>query len=173
MRRIPLFLALLLFVSSVPRQAMAERPASGDPAPSFTVPYLQSGEFDLGQYLGKEAILLDFWSIYCVSCMQEMPKLIDIYERYKDEGLVCVGVNLDSFGIKRVVRFVKGLDYEIPFPLVSDKRRAVAKAYGVSVLPATVVIDREGKVIYYHVGYAPGDEAEIEEKVREALGGEP
>jgi thioredoxin-related protein len=78
-------------------------------------------------------------------------------------------VDLDSFGTKRVVKFVKGLDFQVTYPIVVDKRREVAARYGVSVLPTTIVIDRRGKVVYYHVGYAPGDEVEIEEVVKQAL----
>ena len=142
----------------------------GDDAPRFNAPLLEGGDFDLGPHIGQNAILLDFWSIYCVSCVQEMPKLVDIHNRYKDQGLVTIGVDLDSFGTKRVVKFVRGLDFEISYPIVVDKTRQVAARYGVSVLPTTVIIDRGGKVLYNHVGYAPGDEKEIEEKVKHALG---
>jgi peroxiredoxin len=148
----------------------SEKPEIGDEAPRFTAPLLEGGEFDLGPLLGQKAILLDFWSIYCVSCVQEMPKLVEIHERYQDAGLMTVGVDLDSFGTKRVVKFVKGLQFNLSYPIVVDKLRQVAAKYGVSVLPTTVIIDKTGKVIYYHVGYAPGDEIEIEEKVKEALG---
>ncbi len=147
----------------------SKRPEVGADAPRFTAPLLNGGEFDLGPYIGNNAILLDFWSIYCVACIKEMPKLVDIYNRYRDKGLVVVGVDLDSFGTRRVIRFVKGLDFKVTYPLVVDKRRQVAARYGVSVLPTTVVISRSGKVLYYHVGYSPGDEKEIEEYVRKAL----
>jgi len=175
-RRLLLFLlALACLVVSAPNSwalfgAGSEKPEIGEEAPSFTAPLLQGGEFDLGPHLGKKVILLDFWSIYCVSCVQEMPKLIDVFERYKDQDLVAVGVDLDSFGTKRVVKFVQGLDFKVTYPIVVDKQRQVAAKYAVSVLPTTIIIDRQGKVSYYHVGYAPGDEAEIEEKVKEALG---
>ncbi|MBE0616873.1 MAG: TlpA family protein disulfide reductase [Proteobacteria bacterium] len=176
MRRTPFFLlaSLLWFVSAPHAWALfgsgSERPEAGDDAPRFSAPLLDGTEFDLGPHLGQSVILLDFWSIYCVSCVQEMPKLVDIHNRYKDQGFLTVGVDLDSFGTKRVVKFVDGLEFKITYPIVIDKQRQVAGKYGVSVLPTTIIIDKKGKVTYYHVGYAPGDEAEIEEKVREALG---
>ncbi|GAB4262981.1 MAG: hypothetical protein Kow0092_13580 [Deferrisomatales bacterium] len=175
MRRIRSLWLTLALLAILPGNALAlfgaaEKTQVGDDAPSFTVPLLDGGEFDLSPHLGTNAILLDFWSIYCVSCVQEMPRLVAIYEKYKDQGLVAVGVDLDSFGTKRVVKFVKGLQFQVTYPLVVDKRREVAGKYGVSVLPTTVVIDRQGKVSYYHVGYAPGDEETIEQKVLEALG---
>ena len=165
-------LVLTLVVAS-PSSALfgsSDKPETGSDAPRFTAPLLTEGEFDLGPHLGKDAILLDFWSIYCVSCVQEMPRLVEIYDKYKDQGFVAVGVDLDSFGTKRVVKFVQGLDFKVSYPIVIDKQRQIAGKYGVSVLPTTIVIDREGKIIFYHVGYAPGDEAKIEDMVKQALG---
>ncbi|MBI5017076.1 MAG: TlpA family protein disulfide reductase [Deltaproteobacteria bacterium] len=149
--------------------AAAERPRVGGDAPRFTAPLLDGGDFDLGPLIGQKAILLDFWSIYCVSCVQEMPKLAEISNRWGSQ-LAVVGIDLDSFGTKRVAQFVKGLAFKVPYPIVIDKSRQVAARYGVSVLPTTIVIDRQGRIHYYHVGYAPGDEKEIEEKVTSAVG---
>lgn len=150
--------------------ASAEKPKVGTDAPRFNAPLLEGGDFDLGPLLGQKVVLVDFWSIYCVACVQEMPKLVDIYNRYSEQ-LAAVAVDLDSFGTKRVAQFVKGLDFKVPYPIVIDKSRQVAARYGISVLPTMVLIDRQGKIAYYHVGYAPGDETEIEEKVRAAVGG--
>jgi len=173
-RRASIVMLLLALVSLPPSSGgmlgASEKPEVGDDAPKFIAPLLDGSDFDLGPHIGQKAVLLDFWSIYCVSCVQEMPKLVDIYNRYKDQGFLAVGVDLDSFGTKRVVKFVEGLDFQIPYPIVIDKQRQVATKFGVSVLPTTIVINRQGKVSFYHVGYAPGDEAKIEEKVKEALG---
>ena len=172
MRRLLCVLAIALLVptSSWALFGASEKPEVGDDAPRFTAPLLNGGELDIGPLIGQKAIMLDFWSIYCVSCVQEMPKLVDIHNRFKDAGLETVGVDLDSFCTKRVKKFVSGLKFDVTYPIVVDKRRQVAAKYGVSVLPTTIIIDKNGKVIYYHVGYAPGDEDEIEEKVKEALG---
>ena len=172
MRRAVLLLLILVTgpAALVAGPAAAERPKPGADAPRFTAPLLQGGQIDMSTYIGRNAVLLDFWSVYCVACVRKLPVLVDIYNRYEEKGLVAVGVNLDSFGTRRVRRFVNGLSYEIPFPIVVDRRREAGGRYGVSVLPTTVVIDREGKVIYYGVGYSPGDEAKLDDKVREALG---
>ncbi len=172
MRRFSLVVATTLLLFASPAMALfgeSKRPDVGDDAPRFTVPLLGGGEFDIGPHIGKNVILLDFWSIYCVACIKEMPHLVDIYDKYKDQDLVAVAVNLDSFGTRRVARFVKGLKFKVTYPIVIDKRRAVAGKYGVSVLPTTIVIGKDGKVRYYHVGYTPGDEAEIEEEIVKAL----
>ena len=172
MRRLLCVLALALLVptSSWALFGSSDKPEVGSDAPRFTAPLLHGGDLDIGPLIGQKAIMLDFWSIYCVSCVQAMPSLVDIHNRYKEAGLETIGVDLDSFGTKRVKKFVKGLDFQLSYPIVVDKRREVAAKYGVSVLPTLIIIDKNGKVIYYHVGYAPGDEVEVEEKVKEALG---
>jgi peroxiredoxin len=148
--------------------AASDRPAVGADAPRFAAPVLEGPDFDVGPLLGKKAVLLSFWSIYCVSCVQEIPSLVEIYKRHK-EDLEVVGVGMDSFGTKRVAQFVKGLDYRIPYPLVIDRDRQIGARYGVSELPTTILIDRTGKVAYYHVNYVAGDEVEIENQVKRAI----
>lgn len=163
------FIAALMFLSVFAALATASGGMEGQKAQPFKEELLDGGEFDLAPYLGNKVIMLDFWSIYCVSCVQEMPHLVKIQEKYPKE-LITVGVDLDSFGTKRVQQFVQKLDFKIPYPIIVDKRRKVAAQYSVSVLPTTIIIDKTGKISYFHVGYKPGDENEIEKKVREAAG---
>ena len=163
------FLTLLVAVFSfVPVTWSADM--VGQKALPFQEELLSGGEFDLTPHLGKKVILLDFWSIYCVSCVQEMPHLVKLQNKYPDPQLLVIGVDLDSFGTKRVQQFVDKLDFKIPYPVVVDKRRKVASQFTVSVLPTTIIIDKAGKIIFFHVGYKPGDEDEIEAKVKEAAG---
>jgi len=72
----------------------------------------------LENHLGKDVVLLDFWSIYCVSCVQEMPSLVALYEKYKEQGFIVYGVDLDSFSPSRVKRFINGLNFKIPYPVM-------------------------------------------------------
>lgn len=161
--------ALALFIAFPVYSSAADNAMVGQKALTFQEELLGGGEFDLTPHIGKKVIMLDFWSIYCVSCVQEMPHLAKIALKYPEQLLV-VGVDLDSFGTKRVQQFVDKLDFKIPYPVVVDKRRKVAGQYSVSVLPTTIVIDKAGKISYFHVGYKPGDETEIENQVKAAAG---
>ena len=71
---------------------------------------ISDGAIDFAQLKGKKVVVLDFWSIYCASCIEEMPPLIEIYNEFQDKGLVIIGVNLDSFGTHRVVKFMQGME---------------------------------------------------------------
>jgi len=141
----------------------------GDPAPMFSGQTIDNQPLDYAQMKGKKVVMLDFWSIYCASCIEEMPRLVEIYNEFKDKGLVIVGVNLDSFGTHRVVKFMQGMETKINFPVIIDKNRTVATSFNAMVLPTTLLIDASGKIRYYHVGYKPGDEKQLRSTVAQAV----
>lgn len=161
-------LALTLFASGA---KSADSAKLGTESPTFTEQLLYEGELNLGDYLGKKVIMLDFWSIYCVSCVEEMPYLAAIQKKYPDD-MVTVGVDLDSFGAKRVQDFVKQKFPNFPaqYKIILDKKRKVASLYDVTVLPTTIIVDKNKKIIFYHVGYKSGDEKTIEDVIKKAIG---
>jgi peroxiredoxin len=141
----------------------------GDPAPMFSGQTVDNQLIDFKQLKGKKIVMLDFWSIYCASCIEAMPRLTEIHNEFKDKGLVVIGVNLDSFGTHRVVKFMQGMETKISFPVLIDKTRQVATAFNAMVLPTTLLIDASGKIRYYHVGYKPGDEKQMRNAVIQAI----
>lgn len=141
----------------------------GADAPMFTGQTIDNQQLNYAQMKGKKVVILDFWSIYCASCIEEMPKLIDLYNEFRDKGLVVIGVNLDSFGAHRVVKFMNGMETKINFPVIIDKNRQVATSFNAMVLPTTLVIDGSGKIRFYHVGYKQGDEKHLRNIVAQAV----
>jgi peroxiredoxin len=141
----------------------------GDPAPMFSAQTIENQTIDYSQLKGKKVVVLDFWSIYCASCIEEMPRLVEIHNEFKDKGLLMIGVNLDSFGTHRVVKFMQGMETKINFPVIIDKNRQVATAFNAMVLPTTLLIDASGKIRWYHVGYKPGDEKQLRTAVAQAV----
>ena len=113
----------------------------GDPAPMFSGATIDNQKIDFAQLKGKKVVLLDFWSIYCASCIEEMPRLNEIHNEFGNKGLVVIGVNLDSFGTHRVAKFMNGMETKIIFPVIIDKDRKIGTMFGAMVLPTTLVID--------------------------------
>ncbi len=141
----------------------------GSDAPMWSGQTIDNKEIKYSDLKGKKVVVLDFWSIYCASCIEEMPKLVAIYNEFKDKGLEMIGVNLDSFGTHRVVKFMDGMETKINFPVVIDKTRQIAMSFSAMVLPTTLVIDASGKVRFYHVGYKQGDEKHLRNIVAQAV----
>jgi peroxiredoxin len=160
----------MLILLSVPAIGSAASLKVGDKAPVWAPIADMAGEMrSLEDHLGKDVVMLDFWSIYCVSCIQEMPSLVALYNKYKDKGFVTYGVDLDSFSPRRVEKFIKGLNFEITYPVIIDRKRQIATAYKVGMLPTTIIIGKDGKVKLFHIGYKPGDEDEFDHLIKSLL----
>src|SRR5205809_7811112 len=68
----------------------------GASAPDFALPALDGKTVRLSEYRGKSVVLIDFWSTTCDPCMVEMPHLVELYKKHKDEGFVVLAVSLDG-----------------------------------------------------------------------------
>lgn len=119
------------------------------PAPDFTLPALSGGTLRLSDLRGK-VVLLNFWATWCVPCRTEMPAIETLYQRYKDQGLEVLAVNLDVLSTAGVEAFVK--EVGVTFPIILDPSWGTARAYRVFGLPTTYLIDRAGNVVVREVG---------------------
>lgn len=165
-----LLFGILLIPLTIPGTVIAANLQPGDEAPLWPpVTDMDGVNRSLEDHIGKNVVLLDFWSIYCVSCIQEMPSLVSLYNDYREKGLVVYGVDLDSFSPKRVEKFINGLNFNITYPVIIDRKRQIATAFKVGMLPTTIIIGKDGKIKLFHIGYKPGDEDEFEHMIRALL----
>ncbi len=156
------------FLALAPPSAFALK--EGEAFPHFTATDMAGQAIDSKTYTDqKKVLLLDFWSIYCSSCIQEMPYIVAMHDKYKDKGLQVLGIDLDVYGPARVKKFMDGLDFKIPYPTIIDAKMQIKNKLGVSMLPTVIVADPAGTVRIFHVGYKPGYEKELEEKVQKLL----
>lgn len=166
---LPFLILALILTGLMPSIVHSASIKNGDLAPGFAIEDMAGTMRTLNEHLGKDVVMLDFWSIYCVSCIQAIPKLVDLYEKYKDRGFIIYGIDLDTFSPRRVHRFIKGLQFEITYPLMIDQKREIAAAYKVGMLPTTIVIGKDGKVKLFHIGYKPGDEDEFDRLINKLV----
>ena len=141
----------------------------GGDAPHFKgINFITKEAVDYNEIKGK-VILLDFLSIYCVSCLKEIPKLVDIYNKYKDtDSIYFIGVDLDT-NTRRLKIFLKDPAKVTPYPIIMDKTIQIASTYNVNILPTTIIIGKDGKIKMYHEGYKAGDENHIEEVIKDLI----
>lgn len=142
--------------------------AENAPAPDFTLEDLDGVEHALSKLRGHP-VLLSFWQWWCPPCILEMPYLQALAARYRDAGLVVLGVSdrIDAAARDKMgaARARSGARY----PSLIDPSGAVTRAYGVNSYPMTVLIDTNGVVRWVHSGFSPGQEAEIDARVGAAL----
>ncbi len=121
------------------------------PVPAFTATTLAGDTIGTEDLKGK-VVVIDFWATWCAPCVAAMPHLQSIAERYADKGVVVLGINQDTPDHRAAVdAFLE--DKAITFPQILDPDDAIATRFGVSALPTTVIVDAEGIVQAWTVGY--------------------
>ena len=134
-------------------------------APDFTLRTMNGPNLRLAEQRGR-VVMVNFWATWCGPCRQEMPQLDRLYQKYKSSGFVLLGVNVDEDARKATDVAAK---LGVTFPVLLDTDKAVSKLYDPSTMPSTVIIDRDGKVRYFHRGYLAGYEDNYEKQIRELL----
>lgn len=124
------------------------------------------------QDLRGKVVLVDFWTYSCINCIRTFPYLTSWYEKYRDQGLVIVGVHTPEFEFeKKTANVADALTrHGITYPVAQDNSYATWRAYNNRYWPAHYLIDAQGNVREYHYGEGNYEETEraIQELLREA-----
>jgi len=121
---------------------------------------------NLGDYQGK-VVVLDFWASWCVPCRRSFPWMNEMQNKYADEGLVIIAVNLDN-QVSEAEAFLQR--YPAEFSIYYDHERQLARQYGVEAMPSSFLIGRDGTVVERHLGFKSGKTDDYEAAIVELLG---
>ena len=152
-----------LLVASVGTATAAVQTSAA--APDFTLRSVGGANLRLGEQRGQ-VVLVNFWATWCGPCRQEMPHLNRLYDKYRSSGFVLLGVNIDDDPRAAADLAAK---LGLRFPVLLDTDKQVSRVYDMSAMPATLLIDRDGRVRHIHRGYRDGVERTYEEQVRGLL----
>ena len=132
---------------------------------------LEQETVDLADLL-KEANLtvISFWATWCKPCQAELDAVADLYPEWQEElGVQMLAITIDT---QRQLSKVPGLlstkGWE--YTVLSDANNVMRNQLGFQAIPQTYVVDADGNVLYSHSGYSPGDEYELEDKLKELAG---
>jgi len=132
-------------------QARAE--VADTPAPDFELPLLgEDGSLRLSDLRG-DIVVLNFWASWCSPCRLEAPDLQAVWQEYRGRGVRFLGVDEtdDEFAAQGFIR-----EFAITYPSVFDPSGSLADDYGFIGLPATYVIDGQGRIVYRFQGFIDG-----------------
>lgn len=185
-----LVLAMVLFVAAC-ENAAAPRPMSeSEPAAAVKRPNanqeaiskvqdvpiakLDGSTFKLEDYRGK-VLVVDFWGTFCPPCVKQVPELVKLNEKYRDRGLMLIGLTADPPSDQdKVEEFVKR--FQVNYQIGYDNRW-IADAFlkgteddtGSPPIPQLFVISRDGKIVEHLIGEQPGRMEYLEKVVTEQL----
>lgn len=137
-------------VAAIKRRAEAEKVqaslVAGSRFPDFNEKDTTGKPLSVASYTGK-VVLIDFWATWCGPCVAELPNVIQAYEKHHAAGFEIIGISLDS-DLKKLETFVK--QKKMTWPQYFDGQgwqNKLAQQYGVNSIPATYLLDRQGKII--------------------------
>lgn len=152
----------LLLVSG---SAWALTELKGQMAPDFALKSSEGSNLRLSEFRGQ-VVMINFWASWCGPCRDEMPFLDELYVRYREAGFAVLGVNMDE-DAHTAHKMAERLG--VSFPVLHDARQSVSALYDVDAMPATVMVDRDGRVRAVHRGFRDGTAERYQAEVRALL----
>lgn len=124
--------------------------ASRDPAPDVVFTNLKGQQITSEDLRGK-VVMVNFWATSCTTCVAEMPKMVETYNKYNDKGLEFFAVAMSYDPPNYVLNFAE--TRKLPFHVAIDASGNIAQAFGdVKLTPTTFVIDKQGQIVKRYVG---------------------
>ncbi len=114
-----------------------------------------SGQVSLSEFQGK-VLLLDFWEVWCLPCVESMPKVEALYQKYKAQGLLVYGIVNDHENVNDSKALVNKKKIQLPMLLGNDQLREALRIHSI---PLYMLIDQTGKIAFFSVGYTEEIEA--------------
>jgi cytochrome c biogenesis protein CcmG, thiol:disulfide interchange protein DsbE len=155
-----LFTALVYFSSqtSVPAQTVL----------NYSLNNIDGNENELSEIWGEKLTVLDFWATWCKPCLKAIPEIIKLSKEFEGSGVNFIGINEDS---PRNSSKVKPLAFSlgINYPVLLDSEQELMNDLLVNSLPTLLIFNKNGEVVFTHIGYAAGDEQIIKETINKLL----
>ncbi len=129
---------------------------------------LDGNNVSIEDFQGEKLTVIDFWATWCKPCIAAIPKINKLSNEFEGSDVVFWGINVDSPRNQAKVKpFSKSLG--IDYPVFLDSDQELMNDLNVSVLPTLLIVDRKGKIKYFHEGFQAGDEEMIKEKIQTLL----
>ena len=155
-------LSLALLLAIRPANVLAQEKFK-----DFKLETLEGKKVTLADYSNK-ATLVSFFFPTCPYCNASIPHVEKIHEKYKDQGLTVVWVNVVPYEARKIPKWIK--DHQVTIPILKGASQAsLQRDYKLKMTPTHYLIDRDANILFTSAGYEEGSEKELEQKVRAAL----
>ncbi len=114
--------------------------------------------------------VISFWATWCAPCKKELDAIAEVYEDWQEDyDMELVAVSIDT---RRAVATVPGMisSKGWEYTVLTGKATELQTAFNFQTIPQTFLLDQEGNIVYHHNGYVPGDEFELEDKIKALAG---
>lgn len=138
----------------------------GSIMPEYSATWLDGSKFELATHRDK-IVLVNVWATWCGPCRYEIPELQRMHDQYASKGFEVIGVSVDESGVESVKQFVT--EQKMTYPIALDPEGKLANLLQTSVLPTTVLVNRDGKILWKKYGAIFENDAELKKAIEGAL----
>ena len=168
------FSGFCLLMSSIPQLSIAQ--VLGREVPAVEIKNLDFDNVMTDAVIKNETggpIIISFWATWCSPCKRELNNIQEVYEEWQEEtGVKLVAVSIDdSRNMSKVPTYAYGQDWD--YLVLMDPNHEFKRAMNVHNVPHTFLLDKQGKVVWQHNAYSPGDEDELYRLVTLVANDEP
>ena len=136
--------------------------------PDLSVRLLDGKQVRLSALLEEGPLLVSFWATWCAPCKKEMIFLEKFHQKYNENSFRVLAISTDSpKSMSKVKSYIRAKKHT--FLVGIDPNQDIAKKMNALLMPTTLILNKDRKVSWYHQGFIPGDEKEIEAQIRAVL----
>ena len=136
--------------------------------PDLSVRLLDGKQVRLSVLLEEGPLLVSFWATWCAPCKKEMIFLEEFHQKYNENSFRVLAISTDSpKSMSKVKSYIRAKKHT--FLVGIDPNQDIAKKMNALLMPTTLILNKDRKVSWYHQGFIPGDEKEIEAQIRAVL----
>ena len=154
-----IFCSIFIFQMIAPVTVTAK---DNKPAPVLNLRDIKGKQVSLKELLTKGPVIIWFWNSCCGLKKNQLKSMRNIYTTYKEKGLEIIAISED--GVKKTAKTKQAVKVnKMPFVIAMDKSKNLLGQFQAFAVPSVYLINQEGKIVYTHSGYLPGDEKKLEE----------
>ena len=136
--------------------------------PDLSIKLLDGKQVRLSVLLEEGPLLVSFWATWCAPCKKEMIFLEKFHQKYNENSFRVLAISTDSpKSMSKVKSYIRAKKHT--FLVGIDPNQEIAKKMNALLMPTTLILNKDRKVSWYHQGFIPGDEKEIEAQIRAVL----
>jgi thiol-disulfide isomerase/thioredoxin len=141
---------------------------TGPKVHNFKLKNLDNRTVSYNDLKGEKLTVIDFWATWCKPCIKSIPKFVDMSDTLTSKGVQFLGISVDGpRNLSKVKPFAKSLG--IDYPVLLDTDNTLMARLRVQAVPTLLIVNDDDEVVYFHEGYAPGEEKMIAAEINKLL----